>query len=569
MAISNIVKATIQMRKGLEQDFDPDQMTVGEWAVSEDTKYVRMCFAPGVCLRMATYESFEEDMKEIQTILTTCQDIQVAVDAMVELAEQHKDAAAASAEAAKASETSAVTAAESASASALNASNYAESAALSETNAKASESATSLSEANAKLSETNSASSEKLAKSYSESANDSKTEAALYAENASASETTATKKAEESFNYSNISKSYAVGTGGETRENDDTDCSEYYYEQCKRISQSLNGVIPMGTIAFDDLADPNNQQSGYMFNISDSFTSDDRFKDGGGILYGSGNNVLYTADGMWDVLAASAVSGVKGEAENEYRQGFVNITKANVGLDKVPNVATNDQTPTFTEATTRENLTSGEKLSISLGKIMKFFTDLKSVAFSGNYLDLSNTPTIPAAVAVKGNAETKYRTGNVNLTAANIGAVATDGDTADNTVTFTSGDSTSPTAWTDVEALVTGEKHSSLLNKISTMIKNVRWLYKMLGKTDISGIGDGTVTGAISTQNSNLNTANLKLNLGGNVTSVRFATLKASGLGNIRFIYADGSCHLLNITTSGLEYKYVDANGNENTLWSK
>ena len=73
----------------------------------------------------------------------------------------------------------------------------------------------------------------------------------------------------------------------------------------------------------------------------------------------------------------------------------------------------------------------------------------------------------------------------------------------------------------------------------------------------------------IETLNSNLNTANLKLNLGGNVTSVRFATLKASGLGNIRFIYADGSCHLLNITTSGLEYKYVDANGNENTLWSK
>lgn len=32
--------------------------------------------------------------------------------------------------------------------------------------------------------------------------------------------------------------------------------------------------------------------------------------------------------------------------------------------------------------------------------------------------------TIPAAVAVKGNAETDYRTGNVNLTAANIGAAA-------------------------------------------------------------------------------------------------------------------------------------------------
>lgn len=78
------------------------------------------------------------------------------------------------------------------------------------------------------------------------------------------------------------------------------------------------------------------------------------------------------------------------------------------------------------------------------------------------------------------------------------------GDTTNNIVTFTSGDSTSPTAWTDVNSLVTGEKHSSLLNKISTMIKNVRFLYKVLGTTDISTIGDGTVTGAVSTLNSSL-----------------------------------------------------------------
>lgn len=63
----------------------------GEWAVSTDTKYVRMCFAPGVVIRMATYEAFEQDMKEIQTILAACQDIQTAVDAMAKLAEKHRD----------------------------------------------------------------------------------------------------------------------------------------------------------------------------------------------------------------------------------------------------------------------------------------------------------------------------------------------------------------------------------------------------------------------------------------------------------------------------------------------
>lgn len=50
--------------------------------------------------------------------------------------------------------------------------------------------------------------------------------------------------------------------------------------------------------------------------------------------------------------------------------------------------------PTFTEASSRANIASGEKLSTILGKIKKFFTDLKTVAFSGSYNDLSDKPTI-------------------------------------------------------------------------------------------------------------------------------------------------------------------------------
>lgn len=52
---------------------------------------------------------------------------------------------------------------------------------------------------------------------------------------------------------------------------------------------------------------------------------------------------------------------------------------------------------TFTEASTRANLVSGESFSTILGKLMKWYTDLKSVAFSGSYTDLTNQPTIPAA----------------------------------------------------------------------------------------------------------------------------------------------------------------------------
>lgn len=69
------------------------------------------------------------------------------------------------------------------------------------------------------------------------------------------------------------------------------------------------------------------------------------------------------------------------------------VTKSQVGLDNVPNVATNDQQPTFAESGTRTNIASGETLSTLFGKIKKFFTDLKTVAFTGSYSDLSNKPT--------------------------------------------------------------------------------------------------------------------------------------------------------------------------------
>lgn len=51
-------------------------------------------------------------------------------------------------------------------------------------------------------------------------------------------------------------------------------------------------------------------------------------------------------------------------------------TAEEVGLGNVPNVTTNDQTPTYTEAATLATLTSGEKLSVALGKIKKAIADL-------------------------------------------------------------------------------------------------------------------------------------------------------------------------------------------------
>ena len=80
------------------------------------------------------------------------------------------------------------------------------------------------------------------------------------------------------------------------------------------------------------------------------------------------------------------------------------------------------------------------------------------------------------------------------------------GDSKNNTITFTSSDAadsdvTKSTGWETVAPLASGETHASFMTKFSTLVKNLRWLYKMLGTKDISSIGDGTVTGGLTSLN--------------------------------------------------------------------
>lgn len=113
------------------------------------------------------------------------------------------------------------------------------------------------------------------------------------------------------------------------------------------------------------------------------------------------------------------------------------------------------------ESENREELQSGETTDTLFSKIRRWYSEFATVTFSGKYSDLSGTPGVVSKSAdglvqkgngqinkvwktdadgnpawrddantqtitgIKGNAETAYRTGNVNLTPANIGAVAT------------------------------------------------------------------------------------------------------------------------------------------------
>ena len=67
------------------------------------------------------------------------------------------------------------------------------------------------------------------------------------------------------------------------------------------------------------------------------------------------------------------------------------VTKAQVGLGNVPNLTTNDQTPTYTEAASLELLASGEKLSTAFGKLARALRSL-----SGHLLALDNPHGVTA-----------------------------------------------------------------------------------------------------------------------------------------------------------------------------
>lgn len=60
------------------------------------------------------------------------------------------------------------------------------------------------------------------------------------------------------------------------------------------------------------------------------------------------------------------------------------VTKEQVGLGDVPNVPTNDQTPTFTESSSLATINSGEKLSVIMGKIKKAISSMISHFNSSN-----------------------------------------------------------------------------------------------------------------------------------------------------------------------------------------
>lgn len=269
-------------------------------------------------------------------------------------------------------------------------------------------------------------------------------------------------------------------------------------------------------------------------------------------------------------------SRVKGSAETDYREGDINITPANLGLGSVNNTADKDkpvstaQQKAIDVAYANSNKYTDQKIADLINGAPETMDTLKevsdaisasksteealnkSIGTKANQTELdthtgNDTIHITASerekwnknggvTGVRGSEETEYKTGQVTISAENIGAATTNhthavatqsnngflsyddkkkidnlsstylmlnGDTESNVVSFSSGDSSTPD-YTPPSTILSGETHASLFNKISTAVKNVRWLLSKMGTTDISAIGNGTVTGALSTLNSNM-----------------------------------------------------------------
>lgn len=136
-----------------------------------------------------------------------------------------------------------------------------------------------------------------------------------------------------------------------------------------------------------------------------------------------------------------------------------------------------------------------------------------------------------------------------------------DGDSKDNIVTYTSADDTTADAWTDVAVLATGEKHSSLFAKISTMFKNIRYIYTHFIKSEnildtleeiVANTQSDKVAGALAVKELNSNLGNKS-----NIPKHTFINVSGNSFITFSIIEDYGAHFLFTVTSINTQYYYV------------
>lgn len=333
----------ILMRRGQEANFDPNKMMPGEWAVSLDSKFVRMCFSPGVCIRMATYEAFEADMEQIRAILAECQTVEEAVQRIYE---DIKDVAV-DVERIEAAAASALKSEQ----NALNSANSASQSANTATQ-KASEAVGSANIASAKAAQ------------------------------ATGGANTATQKANEAAdsadnvrNMSDISQSYAVGGTG-TREGEDTDNAKYYNQQASDNADRAEAAADRASAVADV-----------------GFATIEK----AGLVRPDGETIRVDPDGT---IHADRGTTSYTDLDNKPKINDV-VLEGNKTIDDLGGL-TAESTVSFSQASERTNIEATDNVKGIFGKVKKWFADLKPHAFSNPTNNLLATVAGTPLDAVQG-----------------------------------------------------------------------------------------------------------------------------------------------------------------------
>lgn len=328
----------------------------------------------------------------------------------------------------------------------------------------------------------------------------------------------ATTSSNSAYDNAKLSQSYAIGGSG-VRDGEDTDNSKYYSEQAsKSASASANSASTASTKASEaatsassasasatkSATSESNASKSASSAATSMSTASTKASEAASSATSAGNSAsAATSKASAASTSASNAATSEANAKKYYEQTKAisesfsgalrpmgTVTFAN--LPAVSSASAGDMYNISDEFVTTSDFVEGAGITEPAGSNV-YKTE------AGKWDVLAGSPV----TGVKGEKEKVFGRGNVNITCAGIGALPTDGDSQDNTITFTSNDSTTGDS-TAPALLTSGETHASIFSKVSTVFKNVRWLLSKMGTTDISTLGDGTVTGALSTLNSNM-----------------------------------------------------------------
>lgn len=99
-----------------------------------------------------------------------------------------------------------------------------------------------------------------------------------------------------------------------------------------KVSAALtSAIVPKGTVTYSNLPTPAKANLGYMYNVSDAFTTDARFVDGASKKYEAGANVYVVA----------VTTGNSTEYKFDVFMGFVDLSGYQTKAD-MPSAATNE-----------------------------------------------------------------------------------------------------------------------------------------------------------------------------------------------------------------------------------